>query len=273
MKRANIMLGFMGVAVLGTLVPARLCALSITPGRTEIVTEPGKKMNSVITVMNDEKQPLQITMSSRDWFVYPANKDIRLKDWLTLHGPDVFVLKPGDSRKVKISVKTPKTAQGELVAMVSFRYITENAASMVTPMISVSVYDTVAGTEKLTGEIRALAIHAWQGKIQLGMSARATGNVHIRPAGSMKVFKATGEKVVDCSIDEGDPSYPGVERGYMCKPFPLTLEPGDYKIQGDLHYRDIAMTKAQALTVSPKGEFTLNDVVVDSATVKAEAKP
>jgi len=242
--------------LVGTLlVPARLFALSVTPGRTELHLNPGEKIKSLITVTNDELTALQVTVSSRDWFVLPDNKDIRIGDWLDIHGSKQFILEPRQSRRIPVTVKAPKKAQGELVAMVSFRYITENSASMVTPMLSVSVYNTITGTEKLSGEVRAVAMHRWNDKIQMAVVARATGNIHIRPTGHLILFKSTGEKVADCSIKEGDPSYPGMDRGYFCEPMTLALSPGQYRLLADMHYRDLVMTKEQSITVAANGDL------------------
>ena len=87
-----------------------------------------------------------------DWFM-PANKALTVDKWLEVHGPARFYLKSGKSRSVKLTISCPKETDGELVGMVSFRYQTEHP-SMVTPMISVSMYVIAAGHDKMAGEIK-----------------------------------------------------------------------------------------------------------------------
>src|SRR5689334_4179823 len=98
--------------------------LSVTPGRTEVRLSPGQKADSIITALNDSAAPVRVTLSTKDWFVLEANKvkELTVDKWLRVKGPKEFILKPGESRNVKIIATTPKNAEGELVSMVSFLY-------------------------------------------------------------------------------------------------------------------------------------------------------
>src|SRR5437867_2555418 len=73
-------------------------------------------------------------------------------------------------------------AEGDLVGMVSFRYPGDEL-STVTPMISVSVYLTVAGTEHRAGQINEVVVRRYPAGLLIGADVKATGNVHLRPSG------------------------------------------------------------------------------------------
>ena len=94
---------------------------------------------------------VQVDVSKKDWFIPDVNKKWTVHHWLDVHGPSQFNLKPGESKKVKLTISCPKEIVGEVVGMVSFLYQGEQK-SMVTPMISVSMYVIAKGSEKMGGE-------------------------------------------------------------------------------------------------------------------------
>src|SRR4051794_37683840 len=120
-------------------------ALTVTPGRTQIRLSPGAGIKGTLTVTNETAQKVQVEISQKDWFVLPANEGKTITQWMKLKGPAYFWLKPGKTRTIDYKVTCPLDAQGELVGMVSFAYQPENP-TMVTPMISVSVYVSAAGS-------------------------------------------------------------------------------------------------------------------------------
>jgi hypothetical protein len=89
----------------GITFPGR--AMVITPARTEIHLAPGKSIKAVLTATNDDKVEVQVDLSTKDWFVLDANKALTVDKWIKIHGPMLFYLKPGLSRKVKLTVSCP----------------------------------------------------------------------------------------------------------------------------------------------------------------------
>src|SRR5437879_1322496 len=82
-------------------------ALTITPSRTQVELAPGKKIKTVLTILNEAKDPVQVEVSEKDWFVLPANKQLKISDWMQIHGSQKFILKPQEKRKVKLTLRAP----------------------------------------------------------------------------------------------------------------------------------------------------------------------
>jgi hypothetical protein len=227
---------------LGLMAPCA-SALSVSPGRTDIRLAPGKKINSELTVLNDSAEDLQVDAGQKNWFLYEANKNTVATDWIKIHGKTHFLLKPGASRKIPVTVICPKKAEGVLVGMASFIFRTDHPGT-VTPMISVSIYLTAAGTERLNGEIRKLTARFWKHALTVGAEVAATGNVHLRPSGSLVIFDEKGAQVAQYVVPQKDPVYPGQTRGFIgahqsneTAPLPL----GGYVLKAHLVSGDLQM--------------------------------
>src|SRR5262249_49509299 len=158
---------------------------------------PGNSMHAKVTAKNDTAELVHVQVSSKDWFVLDANKAKKLtvKTWLKPEGPATFDLKAGESREGSVLLTWPKEAEGEPVGMVSFLYVTDHP-TMITPVTSVSMYVEVAGTEKVAGEVRHIAFQNVNNQMQAAVIMKATGNVHIRPLGSLTVLDAQNDEVV-----------------------------------------------------------------------------
>ena len=234
-------------------------ALSVNPGRTEISLKPGAKSRMMLTVTNEDKEDVQVQVSSKDWFVLPANKGLSSDQWIKIHGKELFILKPGENRKVSLTILCPKQAQGELVGMVSFTYQTRES-SMVTPMISVSMYVEAAGTEQISGEITELSVLRWKGKVQAAVAIKSTGNVHLRPTGHILLNDASGKTVADYIVPEENPTYPGRTQGYFGQGADAALQPGHYQASANLMYRMVPFKADRGFTVAQDGNITMDDL-------------
>jgi hypothetical protein len=142
--------------------------------------------------------------------------------------------------------------------MVSFMYTTGPAA-MVTPMISVSTYLEIVGTEKMSGVIDHLAVRTWNDQIQAAASLKATGNVHLRPTGTIQIKKENGEEIGRWPIKEAGPAYPNRSQGYFASvPENLKLEPGAYRMRADFEYRDRKFDAERGFTVLPDKQIKMD---------------
>jgi hypothetical protein len=240
-------------------------ALTITPGRTYVRLLPGEHANAVISAHNETTDRIQVELSKKDWFVLPDNKALTVKDWLELKGPTYFWLKPGERRDVTVKVKCPKKAVGELVGMVSFAYQGESV-SMVTPMISVSVYTTAVGTERLSGFIKDLAVRRWQDRTQVAIGLISNGNIHLRPTGHVLITDSKGKTAANFTIKEGDPVYPGQERAYFGEDMSLKLAPGRYNATVSLTYKDLVLGASKELEVKADGSIQMAKSLKDQSS-------
>lgn len=243
---------------LAALAPVQ--ALMVSPGRTQARLAPGARIKTVLKVSNEGAEKLQIEIATKDWFVLDVNKKIPLDQWLTIRGKKQFWLKPGKSRKIPVTLFCPKEAQGELVGMVSFIHRTAQP-SMVTPVISVSMYLSAAGTEKISGEITEVNLFTWKDKLQAAAVVKSTGNVHLRPSGRITLTDDQGRQVGDFPVPEADPAYPGQVRGYMSQvPADFKLVPGHYAAKAELAHGDLRMTAVRGVTVLADGQMKMDEV-------------
>ncbi len=260
-QKASLGIG-LGV-LLAVGLPQQSEALTVGPGRTELRVAPGQKAQGELTATNDGPVPLHVELSTKDWFVLDANQahHLTVNTWLKLKGKKEFDLKPGENRNVTFKVNCPKDAEGELVAMVSFLY-TSGPASMMTPMISVSVYLEAAGTEKRSGEIKELVVRSWNNQIQAAVNVASTGNVHLRPTGALIVTSDKGEEVVRFAIKEAGPAYPGKSQAYFADvPTNFKFSPGAYTIRAALDYRGLALNAERTFKVLTDGKVQMTPKV------------
>lgn len=257
--RGNLAGWIGGLVVLFLSLPA--WPLSVTPGRTEVRIIPGNKTETYLTVVNDAKEDMNVGLETKDWFILEANKanHLTVDTWLTVLGAKEFVLKPGKSRKIPIAVSCPKNAQGELVGMVSFVYQT-HPPSMVTPVISVSVYLTAQGTEKTAGEIGDLVVRRLPQAVQAIATVKNTGNVHLRPSGVVLLVDDQGRQVDGLPIREGGPAYPGRDSPYGTYDMTLKLKPGHYLAKATLTSDGYSMVSERGFTVPGDGtQFKMDE--------------
>jgi hypothetical protein len=232
--------------------------LSIAPSRTEVRLTPGASTQFELTATNDDKVTLQVEVSKKDWFIPQANKVWTVDRWMDLQGPAHFYLKPGESHKIQVTVNCPKELQGEVVAMASFVYRTEQPSN-VTPMISVSVYLMAAGTEKMAGEVEDFLVRIWNGQVNVNVKVKATGNVHLRPSGYLAVQDAHGKEWARMAVAEGQPTYPGSDAIYFGSvPADVKIPPGRYIAVADLAYKDVKLNGKKEFTILTDGQIQMS---------------
>jgi hypothetical protein len=184
--------------------------LSITPARVEVLNAPGTCCEGKYTVRNDYPGTARIAVGFRDWFVLPENGNIPVSGWVSVK-PAEFVLKSGKSRDVHYTVHIPTVAKGVSVGMVSFTPTVENDQG-ITTMMSVSLYVTAAGTEKLDWKIDDVKLSKAASEFTVTAIVSNSGNVHVRPTGRVTIVDGNSAPVFTMNIPEGRPVYPGSYR-------------------------------------------------------------
>jgi hypothetical protein len=232
-------------------------ALSVAPARTEVRLAPGAVTKAVITVTNPHAEAYDVELSEKPWFDYPDNKQIRVEDWLHLPGTKRFRLKPGKSRDVEITIACPKDAVGELMGMVSFTY-KGMQPSMITPMISTAVYLDVIGTERIAGEIMALGAGTRNGRFQVGAQIKATGNVRLRPSGTVRLLNDQWQPVFVYTLVEGNPIFPGTVRDYPASGPDAPPATGHYSLSAEIHSGSLELKADQGIFVKPNGDVEMD---------------
>ena len=234
-------------------------ALTITPSRTDVLLAPGQTIKTVLTILNEDVQAVHVEVSEKDWFVLPANKKFKISDWMKIHGSQQFVLKSHKKRKVKLTLQAPLGAEGELVGMTSFLYRGETP-SMITPMISVSSYLAIAGTQKVSGEISDLSVADIPDHLRVLVTVKNTGNVHLRPTGALTVLSPTGDLIKRFQIPvESAPAYPGNARAYVGEDPLFKLKPGDYQLRADLTTAGLSLTQTRDFKIGEDGKIHMGE--------------
>ncbi len=202
--------------------------LQINPSRAELVLKPGASYDASYNVRNEYGTPIDVRVSTKDWYVLPANKKkgLSVSRWLSV-STSSFHLFPGESKDVAYHVIVPKDISGATVAMISFMPSTgkEQGVSLV---VSVPVFLTAAGTEKIDWRITDEKMSTFGGKQQISCTIRNGGNIHLRPSGFVEIV-AAGKKLADLKFLEGRPVYPGSYRQIVARSDSI-LPAGSYQL-------------------------------------------
>jgi len=241
----------------GALQATSVQALSVTPARTEVRLTPGHHVKTILTVLNDHAEEMQIEASQKNWFMYDANKDVPVTDWLKIHGKTYFRLKPGQKREVPVTITCPPKAEGLLMGMTSFAF-QPMEPGMMTPMISVSIYLTAEGTDKKQGEIRALIARLYEGKMHVGAEVVSTGNVHLRPSGTLRILQ-NGVLISEFRVVEAEPVFPGQSRGFVGQGNSQALKAGDYVLKAEMTSGEVILQAERLFRVDAKGNVTMQE--------------
>jgi hypothetical protein len=255
MKRAFITSAGSSIGFI-TLWTACAWALSVSPARTDVRLDPGTVTRVVLTVTNTTSEKRVVKLSSKPWFKYPDNINLRVEDWLKLPKKKQFSLKPGKSKDVTVELQCPKDAVGELMGMVSFASQPDKE-SMLTSMVSAPIYLRVIGTEKNTGELLAVGAGTRKGVFQVGAQIKATGNVRLRPVGIIQLVDAQGAAVADYVMPEATPIFPGQAMDCLANGPAAPPPAGRYVLKANLKSGSLDLSGERRIRVQPNGDVEL----------------
>jgi P pilus assembly chaperone PapD len=228
--------------------------ISVNPARYELFVTSGVAEGKY-TITSDFDCPARVNVEFKDWFVLPENSNLPARDWLSF-SPSEFLLKPGESKEVSFKVNVSTTAQGSLVAMVSFVPQTETEQG-VTLVMSSALYVVVRGTEKVAWEISSVSLTGTPDKFQFTIGVKNSGNIHIRPNGTIYIRK--GNKVIgNFPIPEGRPVYPGSTRASVARSEGnVVLAPGKYTVLVSVNGYNTTKVKECELRVNKDGTLEI----------------
>jgi hypothetical protein len=228
--------------------------LLVEPARQEITLKPGGSFTGSYRVTNDLGKTTGIGVETRYWYVSKEEEEnVKVADWLTVT-PSSFTFKPGESVDVRYTVKMSTFVTGTRVVMVTF---VPEGQEGVTLVVSVSLYVTIQGTQKIEWDFGNFTLTSYQGTAQFSTIVKNTGNVHVRPSGYVKVIKKKKEQVLN--ILEGRPVYPGqtrqvIAQGKLKEIFPKR---GKYKVKISLTSGDMTKEKTYDVQIKKTGEVII----------------
>ncbi|MFC1500932.1 hypothetical protein ACFL58_00585 [Elusimicrobiota bacterium] len=234
-----------------SISPYAFAGLSIEPSRTEITLKPGESFNGFYVVKNDYNTPIDVVVSAKNWFMLPDNKDVEVKDWLNISNKTVH-LEPGQSSEVPFEVNISSGMEGVLVGMFSFTPKTKIKQN-ITMVVSVSVFATVSGTEKIAWGVTDIKFE--KDKLQVSAEIGNSGNIHVRPQGFVKIMKKNKE-IAKFEFIEGRPVYPGSERVIVAR-HDQGLKKGKYDVLVNIFAFDEEVEAQFKMKIGKSGEISV----------------
>ena len=166
-------------------------------------------------------------------------------DWLEVT-PVRFSLAEGESRDVAFSMRVPGEAMGAYWSAVFVEgspRIEEREGTTVLSVerFAIKVYETVPGTELRSGTVTGVDILT-TAPLTLEVAFENTGNVQLRPSGSIDIISSTGEVVQELAIG-GFPVLPGAVRLLtVTEAEEAPLPPGIYRALVTIDYGGETLT-------------------------------
>lgn len=135
-------------------------------------------------------------------------------DWISA-SPQTFTIAPGEQRAVNFRIAVPDDASGMYWGMVFVQGAPrpqqrEGATVLAIERFGVKVYETIPGSEVLAGKVEGVRKVA-NDPLSFNISFSNTGNVQLRPHGTLNVISQNGDTVRSMSID-AFPILPGKTR-------------------------------------------------------------
>ncbi|HHR86352.1 MAG TPA: hypothetical protein ENL23_08420 [Candidatus Acetothermia bacterium] len=136
-------------------------------------------------------------------------------DWITA-SPQTFTVAPGGTQPVSFRVVVPNSdVSGMYWAMIFVQgsprpQQRQGATVLAIERFGVKVYETIPGSEELSGEVKSVR-KVESDPLTFKVTFANTGNVQLRPTGTINVINQHGDAVRTLAIDEF-PLLPGKER-------------------------------------------------------------
>lgn len=189
-------------------------ALAVSPAIMEEVLTPGEPLSFSINVHNITNSPLPIKSFVRNLTVQSADLEKTDRDrldasrWFSITEPD-FILQPNQVRTVEGKILAPADASpGGHYATIYFQpLVPEEALSpsmaYINTRVGVLAFLVVKGEIEQKAELgKSLRTKGFirSGPAEFSFSIHNSGNVHLIPAGELKVFDWRGRQVAKLPI-------------------------------------------------------------------------
>ena len=206
-------------------------AVDIEPMRLEYSLETGKTYSGAFKLKNTSDFAADVFVSTGEYrylftkgSVPPEGAKKTLpscQDWFQFTKTK-FSLDPGGTAEAKFLIKIPKDASQEHLCAVIFdekrslknikpKQETGNVQIQVIPRFSIPVYISMKANENISAEIKEMTTEGefQKGGLIFNVTIENTGNVHIRPLGTLVILDQNNEVVKNMPIGKSLPVFPG----------------------------------------------------------------
>lgn len=135
-------------------------------------------------------------------------------DWIKV-SPQTFTIAPGATQPINFNIAIPNDVSGMYWAMIFVQgsprpQQRQGATVLAIERFGVKIYETVPGTEVLSGQVKSVRKVA-DDPLAFDVTFANTGNVQLRPHGTINVINQSGDSARTLSIEEF-PLLPAKER-------------------------------------------------------------
>lgn len=235
--------------VIATIVLCGLCwvaeshSIIIGPARMEARLPAGEVAGIDYYAQNDTDTPIHVVVQPENWAkgVYDYSK-FSIEKWVKLDFYE-FDLKPKEIKKLRLTVKVPKEASGELVAQIFFSSLPVGADAVtgVRSRLGAVLYVAVKNTEKPWLAINSANVTDVAGqdgnRLKITVSTLNEGNVHIHSSsGIVTIFDEKGGRITQADLPVDISVLPGNEFAYEVVIDRPELKQGKYSISCEIRY-------------------------------------
>lgn len=260
--------------------PSSQSALALSPAIIEEVLDPGKPVPFTIQVNNVTKFPLPVKAMVKDFTVQSVDLEKTEKarldtaQWIKIAEPD-FILQPNQIRTVEGVISPPADAvPGGHYATIYFQPLiprdvlspsTAYMNSQVGALVFLSVKGDITEDADYASGLKTPGFVS-HGPIDFQFAIHNSGNVHIMPAGKLKVYDWHGKQVTELNIPTSI-ILPDSTKEYTTT-WDASHAIGKYRAELEVSYADKTLKRSVAqVWIVPWLELTLGGIIVAGATV------
>ena len=234
--------------------------VGISPPIVEIYIRPGQSVEGKLVISNNQEETIMVNLELKDWWTQTTGiSSPGFDQWLKISKVKDMKIGPRKQKSIKYKVKAPSDARGELMAMVFFSFHSKRDPAGNPTKFNIEmrhgapIYVIIEGTEEVRTETKHVASYFTHNSstspIEFSLNLKNTGNVHVRPYGSISIYKE--DALLDSfDLQFGTPIFPGQEERYFAKSNVSNLEEGTYQA-------------AFRVTAGVKGSIFENRILLD----------
>lgn len=217
------------------------CFLSVSPAVVERTAKAGRSVIVEFVVSNQEEAAMLVkTLPDLTWWKQTTGGSELSPKAVLVCPQKSFLLAQGESKKVKVRIKIPKDATGELVAMIYFAANPQGQAGAVlnaTTRNGVPIYIFTGTPKKTNFEVSSFDVNisSVNGVRALScvLSIKNNGLSHFRPKGEVKISCSSGD--FTGQIPYGFPVFPNCSEKYRVKFENKDWPTGTYKCSANIN--------------------------------------